>query len=132
MCECEGCCVYPLLAEPALLRSSSARGAGAGGAGTGLAITPWVGIIRQFSLTFVLSFGGWLVCGRPVRLGRVVSNPAVRGFSSQVCTARLWEALRPSWFKQPLKIIHAFGESCVLPSFAEAATGEVELSAEKR
>lgn len=54
--EREGCRVYPLSAEPAVLRSGGRRGAGAGGAGAGLAVAPWVGVVRQSPLTFVLFF----------------------------------------------------------------------------
>lgn len=61
----------------------------------------------------------------------MVSNPAVQGFSFQVCAAGPREALRPSWFKHPLKIIYALQEACISPSFAEVATGEVGLSVEK-
>lgn len=90
-----------------------------------------MGVVRQFPFTFVLFFRGWLVRGELLRLGRVVSNPAVQGFSFQVCAAGLREALRPSWFKHPLKIICALQESRISPSFAEVATGEVGLSVEK-
>lgn len=125
MCECEGWRVHLLSAEPAVLRSDSTRGAEAGGAGAGLAITLWVGVIRQFLLTFVLFFGGWLICGKFVRLGRVVSNLAVQGFSFQVCTAAPREA------QHPLKITCALRESCVSLSFVEVGTGEVGLATEK-
>lgn len=95
-------------AEPAVLRSGSTRGAGAGGAGARLAIAPWVGVIKQFALMFVLFCRGWLVHGKLVRLGSAVSNPALQGFSFQVWAAAPREALRPSWFKHPLKIRCAF------------------------